>query len=276
MKRIFSLLLCCLLLAGCGAAPAADSASTIAATTKPIYEFTAAIAAGTGITVERLITEEVSCLHDHTLTVAQMRLLEKCDAVIVNGGGLEDFMADTLPSKETVIDASAGLTDGGDPHLWLDPKLASQMAKNIADGLIARYPEQQSKFRENLGNLQDKFLQLQAYAAVQTEALPQREIVTFHDGFSHFANALSLTVAACMEVEHGSEPSAKDLETIVTLVREKRLPAVFTEVFGSADAANVVAKETGCKVFALDMVMGKDDYFAAMRHNIDTVKEALS
>ena len=65
MKRIFGAFLCTLLcfsLAGC-AVPHGE----IAATTLPVAEFTERICAGTGLTVTRLVTEPVSCLHDYTL-----------------------------------------------------------------------------------------------------------------------------------------------------------------------------------------------------------------
>ena len=44
---------------------------------------------------------------------------------------------------------------------------------------------------------------------------------------------------------------------------------------GSASAAGIIARETGCQVFTLDMAMAGDSYFDAMYHNIDTIKEAL-
>ena len=53
------------------------------------------------------------------------------------------------------------------------------------------------------------------------------------------------------------------------------LPAIFTERSGSVSAASIIARETGVKVYQLDMAMAGDDYFAAMYHNIDTLKEAL-
>ena len=40
-------------------------------------------------------------------------------------------------------------------------------------------------------------------------------------------------------------------------------------------AAEVVAGEAGCAVRTLDMAISNRDYFAAMRQNIDIVKEAL-
>ena len=60
MKKIFLLLLPLLLLWGCTPKPSAD----IAATTLPVYDFTSALCQGTPLTVTRLVTEEVSCLHN--------------------------------------------------------------------------------------------------------------------------------------------------------------------------------------------------------------------
>ena len=66
MKRIatiFFTLVLCLVLCACGESKTAQ----LAATTLPVYEFTAALCAGTDIAVTKLITENVSCLHDYTL-----------------------------------------------------------------------------------------------------------------------------------------------------------------------------------------------------------------
>ena len=103
MKKICLLLILILLfLSGCGK----SETSEIVATTLPVYEFTAALCEGTSITVSRLITEEISCLHDYTLQVTQMRAVESADVVIMNGGGLEDFLGDALKSADRVINAS--------------------------------------------------------------------------------------------------------------------------------------------------------------------------
>ena len=80
---------------------------------------------------------------------------------------------------------------------------------------------------------------------------------------------------AALEVESGSEPSAKELEAIVSIVNDQKIPAVFTETNGETGPAQVVANETGCKVYTLDMAISNADYFAAMRENINTIKEAL-
>ena len=58
-------------------------------------------------------------------------------------------------------------------------------------------------------------------------------------------------------------------------VEHHNLPAIFTEKSGSVSAAGIISRETGAKVYALDMAMAGDSYFDAMYHNINTLKEAL-
>ena len=89
-KRIAILLFIAIfLLFGCGRE---NVHYDIAATTLPVYDFTVALCENTGLSVGRLVTENVSCLHDYTLQVAQMRMIESANTVVISGVGLEEFM----------------------------------------------------------------------------------------------------------------------------------------------------------------------------------------
>ena len=276
-----------LLLAGCSSN---TQPSHIAATTGPVAQFTEAIAAGTDLTVAQVITENVSCLHDYSLSVRQMEVLTSSQAVLLSGAGLEETMADALRSAETVYDCSSGVflleMDGHDhhghegehehdPHIWLDPANAAIMAENICTALTELYPAHSDTFRSNTDALVSRLHDLQTYGEEQLSSLSCRELITFHDGFAYFARAFDLTVAAAIEEESGSEASAAELIAIIALTEEHAVPAVFTEVNGAVSAAAIIEAETGIPHFALDMAMN-GDYFAAMTHNIDTLKEALS
>ncbi len=289
MKRFISLLLLlCICLCGC-AAP--QPPATVAATTLPVYEFTTRLCAGTGITVTRLVTEPVSCLHDYSLNVSQVRSTEAAQIVVISGAGLEDFMEDLLADK-TVIDASASVEilecthlhdhdqEHGhhhqvDSHIWLAPENAMLMAKNICAGLSRQFPQHTATFKANLALLLDDLTALQVYGEEALSNLSCRELITFHDGFSYFAHAFDLEILEAVEEESGSEASAQELKHLIGILRAHDLPAIFTETNGSVSAADVIARETGARVCALDMAMGGDSYFTAMYHNIDTIKEAL-
>jgi len=78
-----------------------------------------------------------------------------------------------------------------------------------------------------------------------------------------------------VEEESGSEASAQELIALIGIVTEHHLSAVFTEVYGSVSAAEVISRETGVPCYTLDMAMGGSSYFDAMYHNINTIREAM-
>ena len=280
----------CLILAGCGVS---QTPAQIAATTLPVYEFTSLLCAGSDLTVTRLVTESVSCLHDYSLNVSQVRAAEAAELIVINGAGLEAFMEDILHDKN-VIDSSLGIEliecdeeddhnhDHGhdhhhetDSHIWLSPENAALMARNIHDGLCAQYPQYTSLFDANLASLESEITALETYGNDQLADLKCRQLITFHDGFSYLAESFELQILDAMEEESGSEASAAELKHLINQVREHNLPAIFTEVNGSVSAASVISRETGISAYGLDMAMAGDSWFEAMYYNINTLKEAL-
>lgn len=290
MKRFVFLLIALLLLSGC-TAPAQEA--DIAATTLPVYEFTSRLCEGTGLTVTRLITESVSCLHDYSLSVRQVKTVETADTVVLSGAGLEEFMEDLLEGRD-VIDASAGIElltcehdhehdheDGhhhheADSHIWLSPENAAIMCANICSALSRKYPQHEAAFTANLADLLSDIQAVETYGKEQLGSLSCREIITFHDGFAYFAHSFDLQILAAVEEESGSEASARELKELIEVIHEHDLPAIFTEKSGSVSAAGIISRETGVNIYQLDMAMAGSSWFEAMYHNIDTIKEALS
>lgn len=288
MKKIAIpiVLLLCMLTTGCRSI---DKPAQIVTTTLPIYEFTSEICEGTNITVKKLITQDVSCVHDYTLNVDQLRIIESAELVICNGMGLDTFVEDILPANKSIIQiAENPHTEENhhdhhnhhdhsehDPHIWLDPNEALEMCQIIYQGLTEYYPEHHDLFAKNLAALNEKLESLDTYGKEQLSSLSCRKIITFHDGFSYLAEAYDLKILKAIEEEAGSEASAAQLRDLITLVQENDLKAIFTEKNGSASAAEIIARETGAKIFTLDMAISGESYFDAMYHNIDTLKEAL-
>ena len=312
MKRNrIALLLSVLLLfalSACGGDQAAqtdsgDDVLTIAATTYPVYLFTTAVTEGVeGVEVELVVNQQTSCLHDYTLTVNDMKVLERADVIVMNGAGLEDFMDDALAaSSAAVIDCSQGLDllpaaghEGHDhdteydPHIWMDPTCVQGMLATIATELSQLvYGDDWASHGEfHTGQLtaKDQLEQARQQWADQLAPLAGAELITFHDGFRYFAQALGLPLLASIEEEEGSEASAKataaDITEIIGLIQEHHIPAIFTEVNGSDATANAIARETGVEVCTLDMIMsgegrGIQPYLDAMQANIDTIADAL-
>ena len=256
-KRLFAgllaLVLLCAPLSGCAAREA--ERYDVLASTAPVRAMTAALLEGTGLNCGLVVTERIG----------------QADGVVLNGLGLEEFMEDALRTAKRTITASTGVDtlpgeDGEDPHIWLDPANCILMCKNIAAGLAEFYPDKQPLIEQNLSAVTAEYEAAQTYGEETLKALSCRELVTFHDGFSYFARAFGLEVAAAMEIEEGSEPSAKEIESVLC------------EENGERQTAETVARQTGAGLYALTMGMdgGEAGCTDAIYHNIDTIREALS
>lgn len=280
MKRFCPLLAAALIfamLSGCGApGDPEQQGDSILATTYPIYYLTARLTEGMeNVTVELMVSDAVSCLHDYTLTTEQMKKIERADLIVMNGGGLEDFMASALSGvpEENIIVAK----DHSDPHYWLDPQTYQAMGNSIAVALGERYPEQNKVLTYNQRVLTTDLAALQEELQGELSNLKSRELITFHDGFSWFAKAFDLTILASIEEEEGAEASAAEIRKICDLIEQHHIPAIFVEKNGSTNAAEIIARETGVKIYTLNTMMdGQTDYMTAMRENVQAVKEALS
>lgn len=300
MKRILTILLASALLllplASCGGEPAVeDNTLTIAATTYPIYLFTTAITDGVdGVEVKLIVNQQTSCLHDYTLTVNDMKVIEQADIIVMNGAGLEDFMSDALAaSGAEVIDCSEGVElhaatghhdhdhsseESGhyDPHIWLCEESALVMMNNILHRLGELDTAHFNAYTDNFHN---------AASLLPEDPLADAELacpylITFHDGFSYFAHDNGLTLLKSIEEEEGSEASAAEMKEIIALIEEYDIPAIFTEVNGSDATAQAIARETGVEVYQLSMIMsgegsGIQPYVDAMNANYDTILQAL-
>ncbi|USF26744.1 Periplasmic chelated iron-binding protein YfeA [Firmicutes bacterium ASF500] len=309
MKRpILLALLAALLLSlpGCGAGAEEGPRLTVVCTTYPIYLFTSFLTEGVeGVAVERLDTGSTSCLHDYTLSMADMKKLEKADVIALNGAGLEEFLEDALQtSAAQVTDCSVGVDflenlshhhdedgeDGHDhghwdPHYWMDPDNARIMVKNLRNCLVLADPDHAAQYEENRqtadGLLERWGWEIEHALAVNAVQVGvPAGLITFHDGFQYFARAFGLPLLAAIEEEAGSEASAHEIVEIAELVRERDIPVIFTEVNGSDATAQAISRETGCRVLPMTMLMdgpdgGLEQYRDGLRQNAAAIAEGF-
>lgn len=309
-QRYMALVLSLVLgLAGCGTAQVERADVQVVASTYPIYLLACELTRGVeGVQVERLDTGNVSCLHDYTLSVSDMKKLDRADVLALNGVELEEFMEDALHTVTVgVIDCSENVPllenlshhheevdedhhahdhvhDHGhwDPHIWMDPANLVIMAQNLARGLRESDAVHAGEYAENALRVQQELEEWHAgqlqrvEQARQTGGLALSGLITFHDGFQYFAHAYGLPLLESIEEEAGSEASAREIVDISRLVQQENIPVIFTEENGSEATARAIARETGCRVARLSMVMDGDqtdlaDYTGHLEENLTQI-----
>lgn len=297
-RNIFLVLLAIgsILLAGCGAQPGtkdaekAEGGFRIVTSFYPMYIDAINITRGVdGVTVTNMTKPQTGCLHDYQLTTEDMKTLEKADAFIVNGAGMENFLDKVIKAQKglTVIDASRGiplLEEEGEknPHVWLSISRDIEQVKNIAAQLEEADPAHADAYAANAKAYIEKLTSLQAEMHASLDNVPHKEIVTFHEAFPYFAEEFGLKIIGVIEREPGSEPTPEELEQTIAQVKQLPVKVLFTEPQYSPSAAETIARETGAKIYELDPVVtgeatpaAMDAYLDAMRKNMEVLQQAL-
>ena len=233
-----------------------------------------------------------------------MVTLEGADALVINGGGMEQFMDKvlTLRADLPVIDASEGIAmfpsdeahdhdahahDEHDEHdelynahVWLDPSRAIKQVQNIADGLAEADPAHAAAYRENAAGYIERLTALDGELKAQLAPFAGADIITFHEAFAYFADAYGLHVAGVIANEPGEEPSTRDIADTCDLVTTLGIRTLFVEPQYPQKAAETIARETGASIYTLDPCVSgdgtKESYETIMRENARVLTEALS
>ena len=295
--KILSLLLLVLSVAlvGCsGADKGAEKKSAepfrIVTSFYPMYVATINITDGVdGVEVYNMTKPQTGCLHDYQLMTEDMKTLEKADAFVINGAGMEDFMDKVTEQQKKlkVIDASRGIElihddEGDNPHVWLSVTDEIAQVRNIADQLKEADPAHADKYEKNAAAYIEKLTALKNEMHAALDNVPHKDIVTFHEAFPYFAKEFNLNIIGVVEREPGTEPTPTELQETIEQVNALPTKVLFTEPQYSPAAAETIARETGAKIYTLDPVVtgeatpaAKDTYIDTMKKNMKVLQEAL-
>ena len=289
---------------GCSKESIDTSKFNIVTSFYPMYVATANIVEGVeDVELRNLTASTTGCLHDYQLTTSNMVTLSTADVLIVNGGGMENFIEKALETYENlkVIDASDGIIHeheeeeiehndegelehihehGENAHIWVSISMHIEQIKKIRDELVKIDSKNAEAYIENANNYILKLEDLKARMHQSLDNIENKKIVTFHEAFEFFAEEFDLEIVAVIEREPGTYPSAGEVANIIDLVRSKEVKAIFVEPQYSRSAADTIAKETGVPVYTLDPVvtgeLNKDSYIELMNHNLEVLEEALN
>lgn len=301
MKRIFALLLICLLLPLGGCAENTPENISVVATFYPVYVLAENVLNSVaGVTLTSMTPPATGCLHDYQLLTRDMRALSEAQMLLINGAGMESFLPSVVAINADlqIVDCSQGVEllpeedhdEGGhhheehehgefNSHIWLDPQNAIQMTRNMAAALSGLLPNQADKIAANADAYIAELTALDDELRAAISLLPHKDIVTFHEAFPYFARAYDLNVVAVVTLEPDEAPSPRMLMDLIDRVRAAGNPPLFSEPQYESGLLLTVAQQTGAPVFELDPLVTGDAALTAyqdvMRKNLAVLQEAL-
>lgn len=259
----------------------------------PMYLFTKnTVGSAPGVSVDMMLPASLGCPHDYALVPSDMKKIAAADLFIVNGKGMEEFLGAPVRKanpKVVMVDTSAGVTplrneDGEEhgefnPHTWVSPRNAVLQVRAIEQALSKATPENREIFRRNADAYVKRLEGLTAEFDQAAKRFRNRNIVTFHNVFDYLARDAGLTIVGEIETVPGQEPSAGEIHKLIETIKAKKAAAVFGEPQYPARLAEMVAREAGVPVRALDPVAtgstSLTTYEDVMRDNLRVLQEVL-
>lgn len=244
---------------------------------------------------------QTGCLHDYELTISDMKLLEGADVLMINGGGMENFLEQALeryPDLQ-VVDTSAGVElleeeahhhhhegeteaehEGhdhdheGNPHTWISLERAAEQAENIAAALSELDAADAEIFAENAEAFHTEAHALQEKA--NAIGIPEGEhTAVFHEGFAYFAELFHMETVFGIFADEYQMPSAKELTEATDEAKAHDIRFFLTAADNGKIYAETLAAEVDEEIIVLDPLTTADDaglsYLKRMEKNIEAV-----
>jgi zinc transport system substrate-binding protein len=174
---------------------------------------------------------------------------------------------------------------GADPHIWLGLNNAQIMVDNITKALAEKDPANTSFYQNNAIEYKNKLSQLDNQYKSDLSKCESKEIVYGgHYAFGYMAKRYGLTYTSAQGFSPDSEPTAKDLVSLVEQIKNHNIKYVFYEELTSPKIAETLANETKTKMLLLNGAhnIAKEDYkknvsfLSIMEKNLINLKTGLS
>jgi len=171
-----------------------------------------------------------------------------------------------------------------DPHVWIDPIYAKELADAIKNALIEKMPEHQEQFEENYTLLSNKLDQLNTdFERIMNES-KHKEIIVSHAAFGYWEKRYGLEQISVSGLSSSNEPTQKELEKIINAAKKHQLKYVFFEQNVNSKLTEIIQKELKAEPLILhnlsvltdDDVKNNATYFSIMDSNLQALKQALN
>lgn len=278
---------------------------TIYTTVYPLQYFTEEIG-GDKVHVETIYPPGAD---EHTFEPSQKDMMKLADADLFFyiGFGLEGFVekAKNSLANEKVTMVAAGesvhfdkdkaINENGevnhdghahgdvDPHIWLDPVYAKEIAGAIKDALIEQTPENEELFQNNYQELIKKLDKLDSQFNETIKNAKNKKIIVSHGAYGYWEARYGIEQISISGLSTSSEPSQKELEKIVKTAKEQNIKHIFFEQNVSSALTEIVQKEIKAEPLVLhnlsvrtdDDIKKNRDYFSIMEDNLEALKKGL-
>lgn len=149
--------------------------------------------------------------------------------------------------------------EGADPHYWVSPKCALDIASSVKDLLCTLNPDKREKYESNYDALCSKILKADNLADSLFSGATGRSFMIYHPNLGYLARDYGLNEIA-VEFE-GKEPPPSKFRELIDLARSKNIKTIFVQKEYDIRHASTIAREIDASITVIDPL--SEDWLAA-------------
>lgn len=241
------------------------AATQVVTSLKPIELLVKAVAAD-DVAITTLVQPGASP-HNYSMKPSQRQALENADAIFWVGPELETFLTRLLSGSEfsnrtyslmhgenvpeVQSDDDHGHHDehghheddqpdhhdghhhdhgnGEDPHIWLDPALAVEMARDIHKVLAAQKGADTQALDANLARFEKAMKEAETEINQRLNPVRDIDLFTYHDAFTRFVEHYDLNLEGILTLNPELSPGAGHIAEVQEKLRNAHQPCLLTE-----------------------------------------------
>ncbi|PSF05409.1 ABC transporter substrate-binding protein [Marinobacter fuscus] len=243
-------------------APVSAAEVNIVTSIKPVELLVKAVA-GDAVDVTSLVPPGASP-HNYTMKPSQRRALAEADLVFWVGPAMETFLNRLLSGQE-FADKTVAFTeaapdekgehnahgheesgqehepehphehghhdhgDGEDPHIWVDPLLALDMARTIKSALGGLGSLDERLLENNLARFEQKLMATEISIRASFQGLEGVSLFAYHDAYTRFAEHYGLSLHGVLTLNPELSPGARHVAEVQQKLRTASQPCLLTE-----------------------------------------------
>lgn len=260
-----------------------DSNFKILTSFYPVYIMTLNITDGAkNIKLNNMAESHTGCIHDYTLRTTDLRKFETTNVFIQNGKDLESFTDNivSLYPNVKIIESAENVEnvlqdeDEINAHIWLSIDNYIKQVEKIAEDLEILNPENKAVYEKNAKKYIEKLNNLkQEYKELNVQ---NKKAICLNEALEYLIEDLNIEGDTINTDHEQSALSAETIKSTIEKMKDENIKVIFIDKNDNTSTAEVLAEESGAKIYTLDSGMSgdnnKDNYLNVMRNNLQILK----
>jgi zinc transport system substrate-binding protein len=235
--------------------------------------------------------------HTYNMRPSQRRALENADIIFWVGPQMESFLTRVLSGadfRQRTVKLAAGTghghhddeghnhnhDEGEDPHLWVDPAIAVNMAEKIYSALARLEGADTKQLAHNLQQFKRSMAKTDTQIRARLKPAGTISLFAYHSAFTRFAEHYGLKLEGILTLNPGLSPGARHIADVQEKLRNAQGACALTEPQFNRQWWHSITRDLNVTFstwdpLATDIDITTDGYFAFQRSIADAVLRCL-